>query len=130
VRVYLDQNGVARLQQVDGGDQLSGVSPDHPVLQGKLARRSASDLSLLIPVVSRQQGFFLQGELGQQITLPLTDVVGVEQKKLSSLKTALTVAGGTAGLAFLVVSIVNGARSPTVRFTPPPPDELRVPMGL
>jgi hypothetical protein len=116
---------VTRLREL-GGDQIPGASGDQPVVQGTLTRRTASDFSVLIPVTSRQVGF-LQNELGQQVTLPVADAVAVQLRKVSQVKTGLALAGSTAGIAFVIISIIKGARQPQDRPTPPPED-LRIPL--
>jgi hypothetical protein len=126
VRVFLNQEGVARLRQTAQG-VVPGLDGDQPVVQGTLTRRSAVDFSVLVPVTAHQEGF-LQSELGQQITLPTADVVGVQQKKLSSTKTALALVGTTAGLAFVIVSIIQGARNPTTTDQGPPNTDVRIPL--
>ncbi|HUR01128.1 MAG TPA: hypothetical protein VM347_01180, partial [Nonomuraea sp.] len=127
VRVYLSRDGVARLREL-GADQIPGAAGEQPVVQGTLVRRTGSDFSLLIPVTSRQVGF-LQTNLGQQVTLPAADAVQVQLRKVSGVKTGLALATSTAGLAYILVSIVQGARQPTPPNPDPGPVDLRVPMG-
>jgi hypothetical protein len=124
VRVYLSQSGVDRLRQV-GAEALPGLT-DRPVLSGRLVRRDASEFSLQVPVGTRQTGFHT-AEIDQQVTLPVADLVQVERRQVSSLRTALSVAGGTAALASVVVLVVNGARRP-VDNGGPDPDNLRIPL--
>jgi hypothetical protein len=124
VRVYLSQAGVDRLRQV-GADALPGLT-DRPVLSGRLVRRDASEFSLQVPVGTRQAGFHV-AELDQQVTLPVTDLVQVERRQVSNVRTAISVAAGTAALTTVVVMIVNGARRP-VDNTGPDPDNLRIPI--
>ena len=124
VRVYLSQAGVDRLRQV-GADALPGLT-DRPVLNGRLVRRDATEFSLQVPVGTRQAGFH-QAELDQQVTLPVTDLVQVERRMVSGLRSALSVVAGTALLATVVVTIVNGARRPSDNGGPEP-DNLRIPL--
>jgi hypothetical protein len=124
VRVYLSQSGVDRLRQI-GADALPGLT-DRPVLSGRLVRRDASEFSLQVPVGSRQTGFHTAA-LDQQVTLPVTDLVQVERRQVSGLRTALSLGAGTAALATVVVMIVKGARRP-VDNTGPDPDNLRIPV--
>jgi hypothetical protein len=127
VRVYLSRDGVTRLREL-GADQIPGAAGDEPVVQGTLTRRTASDFSVLIPVTSRQVGF-LQNELGQQVTLPVADAVSVQLRKVSQVKTGLALAGSTAGLAFIIVSIIQGARQPQDN-QQPLPDDIRIPLSV
>ena len=124
VRVYLTQSGVDRLRQVGAG-ALPGLT-DRPVLSGRLVRRDATEFSLQVPVGTRQAGFH-QAALDQQVTLPVTDLVQVEQRRVSGVRSGLAAAGATALLATVVVMIVNGARRP-VDNAGPDPDNLRVPL--
>ena len=127
VRVFLSREGMSRLREL-GGDQIPGAASDQPVVQGTLVRRTAADFSLLIPVTSRQVGF-LQNELGQQVTLPVADAVQVQRRKVSQVKTGLALAGSTAAIAFVIVSIIKGARQPSDN-SPPLPEDIRLPMSL
>jgi hypothetical protein len=126
VRVYLSRDGMTRLKEL-GGDQIPGAAEDQPVVSGTLVRRTGSEFSLLIPVTSRQVGF-LQTNLGQQVTLPVADAVQVQLRKVSPVKTGLALAASTAGLAYLLVSIVHGARQPTNPNPDPGPVDLRIPV--
>jgi hypothetical protein len=127
VRVYLSREGVTRLREL-GGDQIPGAAADQPVVQGTLTRRTAADFSVLVPVTSRQVGF-LQNELGQQVTLPVADAVAVQLRKVSGVRTGLALAGSTAGIAYVIVSIIKGARAPQEGEEPPPGD-LRIPISI
>ena len=124
VRVFLSREGVARVREL-GGDQIPGAASDQPVIQGTLVRRTAAEFSVLVPVTSRQSGF-QQNPLGQQITLPVADAVQVQRRQVSQLKTGLALAASTAGIAFVIVSIISGARQPEDE-PPPPPVDLRIP---
>lgn len=126
VRVYLSRAGVAKLSEL-AGDQIPGAGGDQPVVQGTLVRRTDSEFSLLVPVASRQVGF-LQSNLGQQITFPVGDAVQVQLRKVSSVKTGLALVGSTAGIAYVIVAIVQGARQPTNPNPDPGPVDLRVPL--
>jgi hypothetical protein len=127
VRVFLSRDGVTRLREL-GGDQIPGASSDQPVVQGTLVRRSAADFSILIPVTSRQVGF-LQNELGQQVTLPVADAVQVQRREVSQVKTGLALAGSTAAIAFVIVSIIKGARQPVDNPQEQPVD-IRIPLTV
>jgi hypothetical protein len=109
VRVYLSQSGVDRIRQI-GADALPGLT-DRPVLNGRLVRRDANEFSLQVPVGTRQAGFH-QAALDQQVTLPVSDLVQIEQRRVSGVRTGLAMAGGTALLATVVVLVVSGARNP------------------
>jgi len=126
VRVFLTREGVTRLREL-GGDQIPGANSDQPVVQGTLTRRSPADFSILIPVGSRQVGF-LQNELGQQVTLPVADAVQVQLRQVSQVKTGAALVGSTAAIAFVIVSIIKGARPPNDNPEPPPGD-IRIPLS-
>lgn len=109
VRVYLSQAGVDSLRHA-AADALPDIG-DRPVVSGRLVRRGTTDFSLQIPVATRQAGFH-QAELDQQVTLPVADVVQVEAKRLSGVRTGLATVLATATLATVVVTILTGARQP------------------
>jgi hypothetical protein len=127
VRVYLTREGVTRLREI-GGDQIPGASSEQPVVSGTLVRRSPADFSILIPVTARQVGF-LQNELGQQVTLPVADAVQVQLRKVSQVKTGAALVGSTAAIAFVIVSIIKGARQPSDN-PQPLPEDLRIPFSV
>ncbi|MSR07879.1 MAG: hypothetical protein EXR93_12580 [Gemmatimonadetes bacterium] len=124
VRVYLTQSGVDRLRQM-GGEAMPELG-SRPVLTGKLVRRDATDFSLQIPVGSRQSGF-MRSELGQQITLPVSDLVQVEWRQVSGTRSALATAGVSVVLAAVVVTALKGARAPGGS-AGSDPDNLRMPL--
>ena len=84
VRVYLSREGQTRLRAA-GEDQIPGLREDEPIVEGVLVRRDASEFSLRIPVAQRQAGF-IQSTLGQQVTLPTTEVVQVQHRIVSRTK--------------------------------------------
>ncbi|MSR07882.1 MAG: hypothetical protein EXR93_12595 [Gemmatimonadetes bacterium] len=128
VRVYLSRAGVAKLSELTG-DEIPGSGGDQPLVQGTLVRRTDSEFSILVPVASRQVGF-LQTNLGQQVTFPVADAVQVQLRKISPVKTGLALIGSTAGIAYLIVSIVQGARQPSNPSPDPGPVDLRAPLVL
>ena len=123
VRVYLSQDGVARLHEI-AADAFPDLG-DRPVLNGRLVRRDATEFSVQVPVGARQAGFH-QAELDQQVTLPVSSLVQVEQKKVSGVRTGLALVAATAALATVTVTILSGARDP-VSDGGPDPDNIRVP---
>jgi hypothetical protein len=124
VRVYLSPTGLERLRQV-GAEALPGIA-DRPVLNGRLVRRDATEFSLQVPVGTRQAGFH-QAEIDQQVTLPLSDLVQVEHRRVSGLRTGLALGAATALLATVVVTIVTDARNPAGD-SGPDGDNLRIPL--
>ena len=127
VRVFLSREGVTRLREL-GADQIPGAAAEQPIVEGTLVRRTASDFSVLIPVTARQVGF-LQNPLGQQVTLPVADAVQVQRRQVSQVKTGLALAGSTAAIAVVIVSIIRGARQPQ-QTEQPPPGDLRIPLPV
>src|SRR3954463_510633 len=79
VRLYLSEAGLDSLRRA-AGDAVPGIG-DRPVVSGILVRRDAKDFSLQIPVATRQAGFH-ETELDQRVTLPVADLVQVEQRKV------------------------------------------------
>jgi hypothetical protein len=126
VRVYLSQAGAARLREI-GGDAIPGLG-ERPVVAGRLVRRDATEFSLQIPIGARQTGF-LQEELDQQVTLPVAELVQVERRQVSGVRSALAVVAGTAALTALVVTVLKGARNPSPS-TGGDPDNLRAPIRV
>ncbi len=124
VRVYLSRAGMDRLREM-GGNEIPGGALTEAVVKGTLVRRDATQFTLQIPVTSRRVGF-LQSELGQQVTLPQADVVQVELKNLSGVRTGAALVASTAVIAAVIVSIIKGARQPIDTPTPEPGD-IRLP---
>jgi hypothetical protein len=108
--------------------ELAEVSSDAGlVVRGTLVRRDASGVYLRIPVTVRRQGFEAE-PIEQEVSIPPGQVIEVEQRRRSSTRTALLVAG-TAGVAAIVIgSIIDGHGRRDLTEVPPP-EELRVPLG-
>src|SRR5688572_31081052 len=117
VRVYLSQSGMERFREL-GGDALPGAGT-RPVVSGTLVNRTPSEFSLAIPVGTRAVGFHTAA-LDQRVTLPVADVVQVEMKKVSGVKTAALTAAGAGAIGYLIVVIVKGARDPVIDTEPDP----------
>ena len=115
VRVYLSQAGADSLRRA-AGDAVPGIG-DRPIVSGTLVRRDATDFSIQIPVATRQTGF-QSSELDQRVTLPVADLVQVEQRKVSSLKTGLALVGSVVILSTIVVTVMTGSRQPVDTGTP------------
>ena len=124
VRVYLSETGMTRLREL-GGDALPGAGT-RPIVSGRLVNRTPSEFSLEIPVGTRAVGFHTE-ELDQRLTLPVADVVQVEMKKVSGVKTAALTAAGAGAIGYLIVLVVKGARDPVID-TQPDPDNIRIPL--
>jgi hypothetical protein len=124
VRVYLSRDGMDRFRKV-GGDVLPNAGTS-PVLAGTLVRLEGGEFSLEVPVATRQVGF-LSSQLDQRVTLPVADVVQVESRKVSGLRTAALTVAGTALIGYAIVEVVHGARDP-VPGNGGDPDNLRIPL--
>lgn len=124
VRVYLSQAGMNRLREL-GGDALPGAGT-RPVVSGTLVSRTPDQFSLQIPVATRAVGFHTAA-IEQQVTLAVADVVQVELKKVSGVRTAALTAAGAGAIGYLIVLVVKGARDPIIDQSPEP-DNLRVPL--
>jgi hypothetical protein len=121
VRLYLSEAGLDSLRRA-AGVAVPGLGV-RPVVSGILVRRDADDFSLQIPVAVRQAGFH-EAELDQRVTLPVADLIQVEQRKVSSAKTALAVASSAFVVATVVVTVMTGARRPVDTSTPPGDNDL------
>ena len=120
-RVLLTRRRLEELRDLDDGG-LPDSGP--PQVHGVLVERDASEISLRLPIASRQVGFH-QAEIDRQIRVALADVVQVERQRLDRGRTALAVAGLAALGGGVVFTILDGARFWENSPEPPPPDALR-----
>ena len=97
-------------------------------VQGTLVAKRDTSLVFLVRSVSSAQSGASLDDLFQQIDVPRQDIVGVERKKLHTVKTALVIAGGIGGAAYFLYSSLRG--EPGTVVSPPEPgpiDNIRVP---
>ncbi|MBI4521269.1 MAG: hypothetical protein HY701_10555, partial [Gemmatimonadetes bacterium] len=123
VRVYVTRDGMSELRGVLEEDvPVSGL----PVVSGRLLGRDDAGLAVRIPVFSQQVGF-LQTQIGQQVTVPLSEVIQIERRQLDGLRTGLLVAGGAAASALVILQILGESRRPE---EPPqyPDQDTRLPL--
>lgn len=104
----------------EGGLPESGP----PLLRGTLVERDATQLSLRIPIATRQVGFH-QAEIDRQIRVLAADVVQLERRRLDRGRTALALAAAGAAAGGVVYAILNGSRLWDTNPDPPLPDALR-----
>ena len=117
VRMYLTRQGLAAL------DELPLESG--PIVRGKLITQDNGDVTLRVPVATRQTGFH-SSMIGQDVRIPTGDIVQVERRQLDKLGTGLLI-GGAIGVTALVMTLILDSHSETV-VEPPPPEEIRVPL--
>lgn len=116
VQVYVTRAGMAELEQ---------IPESGPILRGKLMARESDRISLRVPVATRQTGFY-QSTVGQDVFIPVGEIVQIERRKLNGATTGLLVAGTAAGAAGIIYVIIEAyGRTET---TPPDPEELRIPI--
>lgn len=120
VRVHLAPEAQARVARSLGRRVEATID-------GTLAARPPHQLSLEIPVGTRQEGFFRTG-LAQNVQISQRDVVGLEVRRFSRGRTLLLIGAAAGGAASLVASLVgttgNGSSSPSL----PPESEIRIPL--
>ena len=117
VRLFVTQEGLS---------EASAVTTDgQPIVRGRLVSREADQLFIRVPTAVRQEGFH-SAVLGQDVAIPIREIVQVERRQVDGLATGLLVAG-TAGVAATVIFVIMEA----VSGDDTPPDgggeEARVP---
>jgi hypothetical protein len=118
VRVHLTR------QAMIGIEELPDL--ERPLVSGTLVRLESERLFLRVPVAARQVGFHTD-LIGQDVGIPTTGIVQLEQRRLDPLGTGLLVAG-TAATAAAVITLILESRRGTEDPGPPPIEELRVPL--
>jgi hypothetical protein len=123
VRVRVTQNGASELREIVDDYEPRGS----PTVSGTLVSRSTEALLVRVPVAVRSEGFF-SAELGQDLRIPISDVLDVESRQLDRARTGLLVAGGVVATLTLIFQIMDswGERGNPGGL---PNDESRVPVG-
>jgi hypothetical protein len=98
VRVYVSRNVIQQLEEV-------GEFSD-PVVRGRIVRRSDEELFVWVPIGARQVGFH-STELGQDVRIPLTEIVQLERREVDRLGTGALVAGGIGATAVVLFVIME-----------------------
>jgi hypothetical protein len=99
VRVYVSRSVIQQLQEV--GDFTD------PVVRGRIVRRNDEELFVWVPIGARQVGFH-STELGQDVRIPLTEIVQLERREIDRIGTGALVAGGI-GTAAVVLFVIMEA---------------------
>ena len=109
----------------------SRTGVDRETVNGTLVEKRNSSLVFLVRSVSSAQSSASLDDLFQQVDVPRQDIVQVEQKKLQTEKTALTIAGGIVGAGVFLYFSLRGEPG---TYTPPPDvgpvDNIRVPFQM
>jgi hypothetical protein len=120
-RVVLTRLKLEQLRDLDGSG-LPESGP--PLVVGTLVERGASEITLRVPIASRQVGFHQAG-IERQIRVEVGEVVQIERRQLDRGRTALGVAGLVGLGAAVIFTILEGARFWDQNPDPPLPDALR-----
>lgn len=99
VRVFVTNAVVQEVQEVTPLGQ--------PVLRGRVVRRDDDELFLRIPIAVRQEGFH-SSEIGQDVRVPLREIIQLERRRPDHLGTGALVAG-TIGAAATVIFVIMRA---------------------
>ena len=99
VRLFVTQQGLSEASAVSPGDQ--------PIVRGTLVSRDATQLFIRVPTAVRQEGFHT-AVLGQDVSIPIREIVQVERRQIDPLGTGLLVAG-TAAVAGTVIFVIMEA---------------------
>lgn len=118
VRVWVSRAMVEQLSQVGTFEQ--------PVVRGRLVSRDEEGLFMWIPVGARQIGFH-STELGQDVRIPLTDIVQVERREVNRIGTGALIAGGL-GAASVVLFMIMEAWGDQLGEEVEEPTELMTPI--
>ena len=99
VRVYVTRTVVETVGEV--------MTLSEPILRGRVTRRDPETLFIRVPTGVRQVGFH-SAEIGQDVTIPLRDIIAIERRRLDRIGTGALVAG-TAGAAAVVLFVIMEA---------------------
>lgn len=121
--------GSVRLRLSAPPAELAEASPEAGrILRGTLVRRASDRLYVRVPVAVRREGFATQA-IAQEVAIAPADVVDVELRRRSALRTGLFVAGTAAVAGVVIGSIIQGHGNRALG-TGEPPSELRAPLGF
>jgi hypothetical protein len=99
VRVYVNRSVVESIGEVRTSTE--------PILRGRVTRREPETLFIRIPIGVRQEGFH-SAEIGQDVSIPMRDIIAIERRRLDRIGTGALVAG-TAGAAAVVLFVIMEA---------------------
>jgi hypothetical protein len=98
VRVYVNRSVVESIGEI--------TTLTEPIVRGRVMRRDGAELFVRVPVAVRQEGFH-SAELGQDVRIPVGDVIAIEQRRLNPIGTGALVAGTAAGAAVILFVIME-----------------------
>lgn len=96
VRVEMTRLGFAALPEIP---RQSG-----PSLAGKIAGRNGEQLLLSVPIAVLRDG----SEVGREVVIPTPDILRVEIRELSRIRTGIAIASGFAAGLLLYMSLEKG----------------------
>jgi hypothetical protein len=100
VRIHLTREGMADLRELS--------SEVEPVVTGMVVRREEGRLLLHIPIGRRPEGFYTQ-DLGQNVVIPLREIVQLEQRRLDRVRTGLLTGASAVVVATVLLTIIDDA---------------------
>ncbi|HEX7051775.1 MAG TPA: hypothetical protein VF188_16335 [Longimicrobiales bacterium] len=113
VRVVLEDAGYRRIAPAAAADA-------EPRLEGRFQGATADSLALSIWIGQAYRGTPFQ-TAHQTVQLPRDEVIRIERREISTLRTALTAAGVVGVLAYLIANITSSPEAPIPGGEPPPP---------
>ncbi len=122
VRVTLTQEGASSLRSWSQATLHRDLGS---VVHGALLRLEGEHLVIRVSEADWQGGFH-RTEFGQDIRIPMGDVLVLEERELERVRTGLVVAAAAGGVFGVMHMILSDARPP--RDGPPPPEpDVRAP---
>lgn len=118
VRAYLTRRGLEALPPDVAGGRSS--------VTGIIVRREGDTLLLRAPVESGGEAFYRR-EVGQNVAVPIDEIIEIERRELHAFRTglALAAAAGAATGAVLLIMDASGSPGPG---PPEGPDLIRIPL--
>jgi hypothetical protein len=99
VRVYVTRSVVTSIEEV--------LRTNDPVLNGQVVRRQDDNLFLRVNTAVRNEGFH-SVPIGQDLAIPVRDIIQVERRQIDRIGTGALVAG-TIGAAGVVIFMIMEA---------------------
>jgi hypothetical protein len=120
VRVHLTRVGIAQLPE-------EIASPTGTTLHGRLLEQDAGTLLIRVPLGVHWDGAITRS-LGQDFSIPRSEVLLVEKREFNTLRTGLAVGGGVAAAAVLIHVFRRSRSEDHGGVLPPPGEETRIPL--
>jgi hypothetical protein len=119
VRLYVNRSVVESIGEV--------VTMTEPVVRGRVMRRENNELFVRVPLATRQEGFH-SAEIGQDVRIPLSEVIAIERREFNRFGTGALVAGTVAGAAVVLFVIMEAFGSETFEDCTDCGEELLTPL--